>query len=71
VRYLDGPFQSLNNVWHFTPQSGGGSTVDFAIAYAFRSRTFQAVAGAVFDRAFQRFAEAFEMRADRVYGRAA
>ena len=71
VRYVDGPFQSLDNVWRFTPQPSGGSVVDFSIAYAFRSRTFQVVAGAVFDRAFQRFAEAFEARADRIYGRAA
>lgn len=71
VRYVDGPFQSLKNVWLFEPLQGGGSMVDFSISYAFRSRTFQLIAGAVFDRAFQRFAEAFEARADRVYGRAA
>jgi coenzyme Q-binding protein COQ10 len=69
VRYVDGPFKSLNNVWRFDACETGGSIVDFTIAYSFRSRTFQAIAGAVFDRAFQRFAEAFEERANQVYGR--
>ncbi len=68
VQYLTGPFKSLNNVWTFESRGANSSDVRFYIAYEFQSRMFQMIAGAVFDRAFSRFAEAFEQRADRVYG---
>ena len=70
VEYLDGPFSHLDNRWHFRPRPDGGSEVEFFIAYEFRSRTLGFVMGAVFDTAFRRFAEAFERRADEVFGRA-
>ena len=43
--------------------------VHFTIDYEFRSRTLSLLMGAVFDRAFRKFAEAFEARADAVYSR--
>lgn len=67
VQYLTGPFKSLNNVWTFEGRDDNSSDVRFYIAYEFRSRVFQMIAGAVFDRAFSKFAEAFEQRADQVY----
>lgn len=69
VEYLDGPFRTLENRWRFEP-APGGTDVDFYIAYEFRSAMLGAVMGAMFDRAFRRFAEAFEERARVVYGRA-
>ncbi len=69
VQYLTGPFKSLNNVWTFEGRGDTSSDVRFYIAYEFRSRVFQMIAGAVFDRAFSKFAEAFEQRADQVYGK--
>ena len=71
VEYLDGPFEHLDNRWSFADIAGGRSTVGFYIDYAFRSRTLAAVMGAVFERAVNKYAEAFETRADQVYGRAA
>lgn len=44
--------------------SGGGCDVKFFIDYEFRSRTFQMLAGAVFEKVFVRMAEAFETRAN-------
>ena len=70
VEYLEGPFRRLNNRWNFRSVDNGMCDVDFFIAYEFRSRTFGALMGAVFDAAFRRFATAFERRADRVYGTA-
>lgn len=67
VHYLDGPFKQLENRWTFTPE-GETSQVGFFLTYEFRSRMFQALMGAVFDRAFRKFADAFERRADAVYG---
>jgi coenzyme Q-binding protein COQ10 len=70
VEYIDGPFRSLTNRWSFRPIDERHCEVEFFIAYEFRSRLLAAVMGAVFDAAFRRFAEAFERRADSVYGRA-
>ena len=68
AQYLDGPFRHLDNLWTFEPLGPNESKVRFTIDYEFRSRTLSALMGAVFDRAFRRFAEAFETRADEVYG---
>jgi coenzyme Q-binding protein COQ10 len=68
AEYLDGPFRYLENVWRFEPQGRGESLVHFSIDYEFRSWTLSKLMGGVFDRAFHKFAEAFEKRADAVYG---
>lgn len=69
VSYLDGPFKHLDNRWRFEPRATG-SGVHFWIDYEFRSAMLGLVMGAVFDKAFRKFAEAFEDRARVVYGRA-
>lgn len=69
TEYLDGPFRHLENRWHFIPDGVGACTVDFSIEYEFSSKLFELAAGAVFDKAFKKFAEAFEQRADMLYGR--
>ena len=68
VKYIDGPFKYLSNVWGFEPASDG-CFVRFFIDYEFKSRILGAMMGSMFDRAFRMFAEAFEKRADVVYGR--
>jgi len=70
VAYLDGPFRYLNNVWRFEPTPDGGTNVHFSIDYEFKSRLLGAMMGSMFDRAFRTFSEAFEKRADAVYGAA-
>ncbi|MGL4727814.1 MAG: type II toxin-antitoxin system RatA family toxin [Bosea sp. (in: a-proteobacteria)] len=69
VEYIDGPFRHLENRWTFTSDGQGGCTIGFFITYEFASRTLGMLMGAMFDRAFRKFAEAFEARADLVYGR--
>jgi coenzyme Q-binding protein COQ10 len=66
--YLDGPFRTMENSWQFTPMGPRQSEVFFAIRYEFRSRTLDALMGRMFDRVFRHFAQAFEDRADKVYG---
>ncbi|WP_422369987.1 type II toxin-antitoxin system RatA family toxin [Hoeflea sp.] len=70
VKYLDGPFKYLTNEWRFVDREGGGSEVRFFIDYEFKSRMLGALMGAMFDRAFRMFAEAFEKRAREIYGSA-
>ncbi len=69
VEYLQGPFSRLENRWTFDAQSDDASIVSFFIAYEFKSRMLAMLMGAMFDAAFQRFAAAFERRADEIYGR--
>ncbi len=67
VKYIDGPFRYLDNRWTFTPTAAGGTDVQFHIDYEFKSRILGALMGAMFDRAFRMFTEAFERRADAIY----
>ena len=64
VSYIDGPFRHLENRWRFEARADGRTDVHFFIDYEFKSRAFQLLAGAVFERVFRTMAEAFEARAD-------
>jgi coenzyme Q-binding protein COQ10 len=68
VEYLQGPFSKLENRWSFEPKTETECDVCFFIAYEFKSRMLAMLMGTMFDAAFQRFAAAFEKRADQVYG---
>lgn len=69
VDYLDGPFSRMENRWDFHPVAEQACEIEFFIAYEFKSRMLGMLMGAMFETAFRRFAEAFERRADVVYGR--
>ncbi|MBC7280456.1 type II toxin-antitoxin system RatA family toxin [Hoeflea sp.] len=71
VKYLDGPFKYLDNKWSFEPHGDGGCQVRFFIDYEFKSRMLGMLMGSMFDRAFRMFSEAFEKRAQAIYGDAA
>ncbi|GAA5662339.1 type II toxin-antitoxin system RatA family toxin [Brucella sp. RRSP16] len=71
VKYLDGPFRYLDNRWTFKPVDDGSECdVEFFIDYEFKSRTLGLLMGTMFDLAFKKFSEAFEKRADQIYGTA-
>ena len=67
VEYLQGPFSKLENRWTFEAKAEDACDVGFFISYEFKSRMLAVMMGAMFDAAFQRFAAAFEKRADAVY----
>ena len=67
VDYIEGPLKYLHNEWKFKPASGG-TEVYFSVDFAFRSRLFESLAGAMFDRALRRMIGAFEQRAAELYG---
>jgi coenzyme Q-binding protein COQ10 len=69
VEYLQGPFSNLENRWSFEPKSEAECDVGFFLSYEFKSRMLAMLMGTMFDAAFQRFAAAFEKRADQVYGK--
>ena len=70
VEYLDGPFKHMHNRWAFRTTGERTCEVEFFIDYEFRSRMLAMLMGALFDTAFRKFADAFEARADAVYGKA-
>jgi coenzyme Q-binding protein COQ10 len=71
VEYIDGPFKHLENHWIFHDRDEGKAClVEFRIAYEFRSPALGIIMGGMFETAFRKFAEAFEDRADVVYGKA-
>lgn len=67
VEYVDGPFKYLENRWTFR-ETATGCDVEFYITYEFKSFALGILMGSVFDRAFKKFTEAFEQRADDIYG---
>ncbi|MBA8902703.1 type II toxin-antitoxin system RatA family toxin [Phyllobacterium sp. P30BS-XVII] len=70
TKYIDGPFRYLDNKWQFVPLTNPEhSEVKFYIDYEFKSRTLGFLMGSMFDIAFRKFTEAFEKRADQIYGR--
>jgi coenzyme Q-binding protein COQ10 len=63
VAQTSGPFKVLENHWRFAPQGVDRCRVEFSIAYEFKSRLLNAVAGAAFGKAYIKMADAFEARA--------
>ena len=68
VDYIDGPLKYLKNEWRFEEAADGGTEVHFSVDFAFKSRLFETLAGAMFDRALRRMTSAFEARAAVLYG---
>ena len=68
VDYVEGPLKYLHNEWTFDRADDGGTDVHFAVDFAFKSRLFESLAGAMFDRALRRMTNAFEQRAATLYG---
>ncbi len=62
VEQTEGVFRKLENHWRFTPE-GEGCRVDFAIAFEFRNRLLNGVAGGAFAKVQTRMSHAFEERA--------
>lgn len=68
VHYVDGPMRDLDNVWQFRALEEGGCEVEFLVTFTFRNAVFERLAGQYFDRAFRKMVNAFEARAEQLYG---
>ena len=71
VDYVEGPLKYLHNEWKFDRAADGGTNLGFSVDFAFKSRLFESLAGAMFDRALRRMTNAFEQRAAALYGTSA
>ena len=70
VDYVSGPFKQLYNHWRFEPHEGG-TLVDFAVDFEFKSRMMERMISGMFDRAVHKIVTAFFERADELYGKPA
>ncbi|MCA1748865.1 MAG: type II toxin-antitoxin system RatA family toxin, partial [Sphingomonadales bacterium] len=68
VDYVEGPLKYLHNDWKFLADREGGCIIEFCVDFAFRNKLFELLAGQVFDKALRRMTNAFEARADALYG---
>ena len=68
VDYVEGPLKYLHNEWKFDRAPDSGTNLGFSVDFAFKSRLFETLAGAMFDRALRRMTTAFEQRAAALYG---
>lgn len=68
VKYAEGPFKYLTNKWRFLPHPDG-CEIDFYVDFEFNSRLLQSVIETLFTEAVRRMVEAFEDRADDLYGK--
>jgi coenzyme Q-binding protein COQ10 len=69
VSLLYGPFKRLSNQWKFSPHEIGTS-VEFVIDFAFKSRVLDSLLAANLDRAANTLIGCFEARAAAIYGTA-
>ncbi len=67
VEYINGPFHYLNNHWEFQKHEDG-TDIEFFIDFQFRSTLLQRGMQAVFESAFNQMLNAFEKRAQQIYG---
>ncbi|TAH37682.1 MAG: type II toxin-antitoxin system RatA family toxin [Alphaproteobacteria bacterium] len=68
VEYQDGPFQYLHNEWRFTAQGKKQTEIDFMVDFEFRSPLMNTIMGPLFIPAVHKMIEAFEKRAEDLYG---
>lgn len=65
--YIDGPFKHLDNRWTFIETEDHSSIIDFYIDYSFKNPALGLLMGSMFERAFAKFTQSFEQRADEIY----
>ena len=67
VQYTKGPFKHLYNHWRFEPTDKGCS-VHFFLEFEFKSIILDSLMGKFFTLAVEKMVDAFEKRADDLYG---
>ena len=69
VDMLQGPFNHLKNIWKFIPAAKSGSEIDFFLDFQFKSKLLDKLIGGMFTQAHRKMVEAFNERADFLYGK--
>ena len=69
VTLKDGPFRHLHGEWRFKALRADACKVEFDLTYEFASGVLDKVIGPMFSRIANTFIDAFDKRAEQVYGR--
>jgi ribosome-associated toxin RatA of RatAB toxin-antitoxin module len=65
---VDGPFDSLEGRWDFTPVGDAGTRVDLVVRFETRGIAGALALGPAFEAACNRLVDAFARRARQVFG---
>jgi len=68
IALVEGPFQTLNGGWRFTPLTQNACKVEFALDYSFGNPLIEGVIGPVMSMIAETFVDRFVQRADQLYG---
>ena len=71
IEYLHGPLKQLKNHWRFTRDEDGSCIIDFNVEFEFKNRALQGLANLFFQEVIRRMVDAFEERAEKIYGKKA
>jgi coenzyme Q-binding protein COQ10 len=65
----EGPVKHLESRWAFRPDGKGGTEVEFSVDFTMSSRILHGIVTGLFDYAMRKIMNAFEERAETLYGR--
>lgn len=68
VEYMSGPMKHLSNHWRFIGNGDGTCTIDFYVEFDFKNPILRALIEMFFNEAIKRMVQAFEKRAEALYG---
>jgi coenzyme Q-binding protein COQ10 len=68
VEAVTGPLERLQTMWRFQPRDDASCEISFDLSYQFSSLVMELLARSIFEATFSRFVQAFERRADNIYG---
>ena len=68
IEYLKGPLKNLKNTWIFSEAPNDTCVIDFSVEFEFKSVALQGLANMFFNEVVKRMVDAFEMRAEEIYG---
>lgn len=68
IELVDGPFRTLNGIWQFIELDAGSSKIELDLEFDFSSGFLARIVGPVFSQIANRQLDAFQRRAEQVYG---
>ena len=68
VEYLQGPMSHLQNKWKFREIKGGKCEVQFYVDFSLKTKLFESLVDQFFHKVLIRMIDAFEHRAEDLYG---
>jgi coenzyme Q-binding protein COQ10 len=68
AKAISGPFKYLSNLWKFTPVDQS-TLIEFYLDFELESLLLDKMLGSALDRAYSYMIEAFEKRAQQIYGK--